>query len=78
MPTSAGHCSYMLFINDYKRYTFVWFLPDKKLKTGTSAHHTDVRQGENPRDLYYHNHHRTLTTIPPSIFTTTMRDFEIQ
>ena len=44
-PTCASHHYYILFINDYTRYTFVWVLPDKKSKTCTSAYHTDVREG---------------------------------
>jgi len=38
MPTSAGHRYYILFIDDYARYTSVWLLPNKKSKTGTSAY----------------------------------------
>jgi len=34
-PTSAGHRYYILFINDYTRYTSVWVLPDKKSNTCT-------------------------------------------
>jgi hypothetical protein len=37
-PTSAGHRYYILFIDDYTRYTSVWVLPDKKSKTCTSAY----------------------------------------
>jgi hypothetical protein len=38
MPTSTGHPYYILFIDDYTRYTSVWVLPDKKSKTCTSAY----------------------------------------
>ena len=38
MPTYAGHRYYILFIDDYTRYTSVWVLPDKKSKTCTSAY----------------------------------------
>jgi len=37
-PTSAGHCYYILFIDDYTRYTAVWVLPDEKSKICTSAY----------------------------------------
>jgi len=37
-PNSAGHRYYILFINDYTQYTFVWVLPDKKSKTYTAAY----------------------------------------
>ena len=37
-PTSAGYRYYILFIDDYTRYTSVWVLPDKKSKTCTSAY----------------------------------------
>jgi hypothetical protein len=37
-PTSAGHHYYILFIDDYTRYTSIWVLPDKKSKTCTSAY----------------------------------------
>jgi len=37
-PTSAGHRYYILFIDDYTRYTSVWVLPDKKSKPCTSAY----------------------------------------
>jgi len=30
MRTTAGHCYYILFIDDYTRYTSGWVLPDKK------------------------------------------------
>ena len=45
-PTSASHRYYILFIDDYTRYTFVWVLPDKKSKTCISAYHTDIREKE--------------------------------
>jgi len=38
MPTTAGHRYYILFIDDYTRYTSVWVLPDKESKTCTSAY----------------------------------------
>ena len=38
MPTSAGHRYYILFIDNYTRYTSVWVLPDKMSKTRTSAY----------------------------------------
>ena len=37
-PTSASHRYYILFINDYTRYTSVRVLPYKKSKTCTSAY----------------------------------------
>ena len=36
-PTTAGHCYYILFIDDYTIYTSVWVLPDMKSNTCTSA-----------------------------------------
>jgi hypothetical protein len=44
MLTSAGPRYYILFIDDYTRYTFVWILQDKKSKTCTSAYHTDNKE----------------------------------
>ena len=43
-PTRAGHRFYILLINDYTRYIFVWALPDKKSKTCTSAYHSDIKE----------------------------------
>jgi len=37
MPTSASHRNYILFIDDYTRYTSFWVLPHKKSMTCTSA-----------------------------------------
>jgi len=37
-PTSAGHRYYIIFIDDYTRYTSVCVLPDKKSKKCTSAY----------------------------------------
>jgi len=36
--TSASHRCYILFIDDYTRYTSDWVLPQKKSKTCTSAY----------------------------------------
>jgi len=30
IPTDTGFHYYILFIDDYTQYTFVWVLPDKK------------------------------------------------
>jgi hypothetical protein len=38
MPTSASNHYYILFIDNYTRYTSVWVLPDKKSKTSTSGY----------------------------------------
>jgi len=37
-PTLGDNRYYILFINDYMRYTSVWLLPNKKAKTCTSAY----------------------------------------
>jgi len=37
-PTSAGHRYYILFIDDYTRYTSVWVLAEQKSTTLTSAY----------------------------------------
>jgi len=67
-PTSAGHCYYIICIDDYTCYTIVWVLPDKKSKTSTSAYHTDIREKE--KDSRYilaqspsHSHHHTFKHI---------------
>jgi len=43
-PNSASHRYYILFIDDYTRYTFVWILQDKKSTTCTSAYHIDIKR----------------------------------
>jgi len=45
-PTCASHHYYILFIDGYIHYTFVWVLPDTKSKTCTSAYHADIREEE--------------------------------
>ena len=37
-PTLGDNRYYILFIDDYTRYTSVWLLPNKKAKTCTSAY----------------------------------------
>ena len=50
-PTSAGHCYYILFIDDYTCYTILSVLLDEQFKACTSAYHTDIRGKE--KDLRY-------------------------
>jgi hypothetical protein len=48
-PASAGHHYYILCINDYTCYTFVWVLANKMSKICTSAYHTDIKENARKR-----------------------------
>jgi hypothetical protein len=37
-PTFGGNKHFILFVDDYTRFTFVWMLPDKKSETCTTAY----------------------------------------